>query len=272
MAFLANSRFFSIPVKQRFTISIGIMLLLIILSVSNYLFHRKVIASFEEAHHEAVVEMHSLAILQKMVLEAAMPVNDYLIHADVSEIEAAQLGENHRKLEELSQKDGLTGIYNKRMFLQVLQENVERFQRYGHPFSLLMMDLDHFKNVNDTYGHLAGDDVLKAVAGIISKQIRTVDHVARYGGEEMTVLLTEIAPEAAMAKAEQIRAAVGRLNIAVSDSKTINVTVSIGVASLPADADSGQGLVACADDALYAAKRAGRNRGMLCGESAGRQP
>lgn len=173
---------------------------------------------------------------------------------------AIQLADHRRQLEELSRRDGLTGLYNKREFIRVLQEQVERNKRYGHPFHLVMLDLDHFKNVNDTYGHLAGDEVLKTVAGAIRREARTVDHAARYGGEEMVLILPETDLPGALLTAERVRSAVAALKIPVAASKDIGITVSLGVAGLPADAASGEELIAAADQALYAAKKAGRNR------------
>jgi diguanylate cyclase (GGDEF)-like protein len=173
---------------------------------------------------------------------------------------AVQLADHRRQLEELSRRDGLTGLFNKREFSRILQEQVERYKRHKHPFHLLMMDLDHFKNVNDTYGHLAGDDVLKAVAAAIRREARTLDHVARYGGEEMVLILPETDPAGALVMAERVRSAVAALKIPVAASKEIGVTLSLGVAGFPADADSAEALIAAADQALYAAKEAGRNR------------
>lgn len=173
---------------------------------------------------------------------------------------AIQLADHRQQLEELSRRDGLTGLYNKREFIRVLQEQEERYKRHGHPFHLLMMDLDHFKNVNDTHGHLAGDEVLKTVAGAIRREARVLDHAARYGGEEMVLILPETDLAGALRMAERVRSAVAALRIPVAASKEIGVTVSLGVAGFPADATSGEALIAAADQALYAAKEAGRNR------------
>lgn len=173
---------------------------------------------------------------------------------------AERLEKNQAALEELSVRDGLTGLYNHREFHRRLGEELARHRRYSRPFSLLMLDIDHFKAVNDTHGHQAGDDVLRVMAERIRQEIRPSDQLARYGGEEFAVLLTETSGYQALAAAERIRAAIAAQPIATADGREISITVSVGVAAFPEDADSAERSIAAADQALYAAKKAGRNR------------
>jgi diguanylate cyclase (GGDEF)-like protein len=176
---------------------------------------------------------------------------------------AAQAIENARlyaQVQELARTDALTGLSNRGEFQRQLKDEVERSRRYHRSFSLLMLDIDHFKTVNDSYGHQAGDEVLRAVAARLREQSRPADRVARHGGEEFVVILPEIAGEGALALAERLRAAVADSAVAVTEGRTIPVTISIGVATFPADAGSGTELIAAADTALYAAKQGGRNR------------
>ncbi|MGZ6143137.1 MAG: diguanylate cyclase, partial [Myxococcales bacterium] len=159
--------------------------------------------------------------------------------------------------ERLATTDGLTGLLNRRTFNSELEKRVREAQRYKKPLSLLLLDIDHFKKVNDTYGHPAGDAVLQGVARLAAKQARETDMVARYGGEEMALILPETDAAGALAIAERIRAAVAAARHQ-TESGLLQVTLSIGVATWPAtDPDA---LLEHADKALYRAKQAGRNR------------
>lgn len=173
---------------------------------------------------------------------------------------AEQIERNEKELEELSIHDGLTGLFNKLEFTRRLRDEVARAKRYNGVFSLIMMDIDHFKAVNDTYGHQAGDKVLRAVSALIKKEIRTMDFVARYGGEELVAVLPETPGAAAFHVAERMRKALAAHAIEISKEKTISVTISLGVADFPHDADAEEALVGAADQALYAAKNSGRNQ------------
>ncbi len=163
-------------------------------------------------------------------------------------------------LEELSTHDGLTHLYNHRAFGNLLREELERSQRHGHAFCLLMIDLDRFKAVNDSYGHPAGDKALRSVANLISKEAREVDKVARYGGEEFALILPETGREGGLQIAERIRKSADHHTFWIGKAKKIRLTVSIGVSEYPRDAQSEDKLIAAADGALYAAKQGGRNR------------
>jgi len=176
---------------------------------------------------------------------------------------AAQAIENARlyaQVQEQARTDALTGLNNRGEFQRQLKEEEERSRRYHRSFSLLILDIDHFKTVNDRYGHQAGDEVLCALAARLREQIRPVDHAARYGGEEFVVILPETTSEGALALAERLRTAVAGTAVPVTEGRTIPVTISIGVATFPADAGSETALIAAADAALYVAKQRGRNR------------
>lgn len=172
---------------------------------------------------------------------------------------AERLMEHKIRLEELSSRDGLTGLYNRREFEDRLREEVQRARRYGKPLSVMLLDIDHFKNINDRYGHQAGDEALIAVADLIRLSARPMDAVCRYGGEELAVILPETDENGAGIVAERIRAAIADSLTTTSEGNEIQMTVSIGFATFPQDGDTGPGLVKAADQALYAAKQGGRN-------------
>ena len=161
----------------------------------------------------------------------------------------------------LSITDPLTELYNFRKMSRDLGREVVRSRRYRHPFSFIMVDIDHFKDFNDLYGHQAGDEVLKEVARLLESGRREVDRVYRYGGEEFSVLLPETAGAEAVLVAEKLRALIESLEIEVEGHpEPSRVTISLGVASFPDDGDGLDALVEAADGALYIAKEGGRNR------------
>jgi len=160
----------------------------------------------------------------------------------------------------LARHDPLTGLENRQEFHRRLEEELERARRFGRPCALIMLDVDHFKAINDTHGHPAGDEALRRIAGVLCRQVRRIDHVARYGGEEFVMLLPETGPEGAEGLAERIRAGIAAHPTPLGPDLEQRITASLGVASYPADADAAADLVRAADLALYAAKRAGRDR------------
>jgi diguanylate cyclase (GGDEF)-like protein len=162
-----------------------------------------------------------------------------------------------------AQTDALTGALNRREFDERLAAELRRARRYAKTCALLLLDIDHFKSVNDTHGHPAGDAVLKELARLLQAQLRDVDCVARYGGEEFVALLPETDSQAARGVAERVRAALAAGAFTLPDGATRRVTVSIGVACFPQCADSAAALVTHADQAMYAAKQGGRNRVQL---------
>jgi diguanylate cyclase (GGDEF)-like protein len=160
----------------------------------------------------------------------------------------------------LADRDPVTGLLNHRSAYKRLHQEVERHQAAGKSMAVLMMDLDNFKLFNDTYGHPAGDEVLKRVAGILRKSCREVDIVARYGGDEFIVLLPETSPKMAVKSAEKIQAALGKERFRCEDSCPLPIGFSYGVSVFPEDAREVQDLVAIADANLYQSKTAGGNR------------
>lgn len=177
----------------------------------------------------------------------------------------------HDKLRNIGLKDVLTGINNRRYFDERLPEEISRSQRYKKPLSCLFIDVDHFKQFNDNYGHASGDQVLKQVAHIIRQNLRATDVLGRYGGEEFAVLLIETDAANARDVAERIRQNIQNHHIEL-EGKSMQITVSIGVSGYQQPVDTSQpvkaigaSLIATADGALYKAKQAGRNR-VICGE------
>ena len=168
----------------------------------------------------------------------------------------------YEQVKTLSIRDALTACFNRRKLDEDLENEMWRDKRYKRQLSILMIDIDWFKNYNDFHGHPKGDEVLKKVASIFLKNVRSVDRVYRYGGEEFTVLLPEIGKENALVSAERIGEAIQQEKFEgeMESQPNKKVTVSIGVASFPLDADSKNGLIEAADSALYRAKRAGKNR------------
>jgi diguanylate cyclase (GGDEF)-like protein len=168
----------------------------------------------------------------------------------------------HERVERQAVTDELTGLSNRRRFQQVLAGEVERSRRFGQPVGLLMLDIDNFKSVNDTYGHPAGDLVLREVARVVKDLSREIDEPARYGGEEMAVVLPGTDIEGAYQLAERIRTGIAelRLPIPTGADEPLRVTASFGVATHPNSSSDPRALVASADAALYVAKHAGKNR------------
>lgn len=191
---------------------------------------------------------------------------DYLVKGEITPrmIErslryALKLGETLEALRRMATRDQLTGLLNRREFERVLTEEDERVRRFKHSLALVMVDIDHFKSVNDTHGHPAGDVVLREVARRVADEVRTVDRAFRFGGEEIVLMLVQTERAGAMDVARRACRSVERDPIIVGDTAALNVTVSAGVAAMPLDADSGLSLLNAADKALYAAKARGRN-------------
>jgi diguanylate cyclase (GGDEF)-like protein len=204
--------------------------------------------------HEA--QEQALAIQQQANLTLEMRVQER-----TDELERA-----NEQLKAISLTDGLTHVANRRRFDEKLQDEWKRAQRHGHPLSLLMLDIDHFKRVNDELGHLVGDDCLTEVAALCAAEVqRSGDLLARYGGEEFSILLPATPEEGAVRVAEKVRQAVARSPVYSGERVApVSLTISVGVASLvPGPGVEPQELIRQADEALYAAKESGRNRVMV---------
>ena len=172
-----------------------------------------------------------------------------------------RIEESNEALRELATRDGLTGLYNHRHFKDLLGRELSRAERYERPLCLIMLDVDRFKNYNDTHGHPAGDEVLKTLADIINTRLRDVDSSARYGGEEFVILLPETDRKDGKMVAEDIRTQMENYPFEGRESQPLGkVTVSLGVAEFPADCSDSSSLIKKADEALDRAKDEGRNR------------
>jgi diguanylate cyclase (GGDEF)-like protein len=206
---------------------------------------------------------HDLGVMT--VARTTRPFNEterdvflYLIGQASASIENVAL---HELVSEQAVTDELTGLSNKRAFTDVAYKEAARAERFSHPLSLLMLDIDDFKKVNDTYGHLQGDEVLRRIGRILQSESRGIDEPARYGGEEFAVALPETGTEGAFGLAERVRERIEREEVPFLDGDgVLRITASVGVATLPEAAADVQGLIAAADGALYAAKRGGKNR------------
>jgi len=180
-------------------------------------------------------------------------------------VDITQQKEMEEELRRLATTDPLTGAFNRRHFLALAEKEIVRTKRHGHALSVLMIDIDHFKKINDTYGHPAGDEAIKATVETVRDQVRTIDIVSRFGGEEFVALLPETTVEGGLTLAERIRQAIEEMPVFWEDSE-IRFTVSIGLAALRAGEDSIEKALKRADDGLYQAKEGGRNRVILMDE------
>jgi diguanylate cyclase (GGDEF)-like protein len=180
----------------------------------------------------------------------------------------AQMAQLHMLLSLYRQatRDSLTSLFNRRAIMERLLDEYHRANRYDHPMTVVLFDLDRFKRINDTYGHLTGDAVLKTFAQLLTNKFRTTDLVGRYGGEEFLILLPETSADAARGLTERIRSACENTPIRGPHEDVVNITVSGGVAELAHDEDI-PGLLKRVDDCLYNAKNQGRNQIIVADES-----
>ena len=167
---------------------------------------------------------------------------------------------NEKELRDIATHDGLTGLYNHKFFYTLLEDEIARASRYKKRISLLLLDIDFFKKVNDTYGHRSGDMILSELSKLLMNRVRVTDSVCRYGGEEMTIILSETDIQTAKVIAEDIRSLVEQEAFEIEDGKNINITVSIGISTYSEELKEASTLVSGADTALYEAKESGRNR------------
>jgi len=175
-------------------------------------------------------------------------------------LEFSERKQAEAKLEHMATHDPLTGVYNRQVLEQQLSDEINRANRYNHTLSIFMLDIDYFKPVNDTYGHQAGDTVLRSFAEVVGNSIRNTDFLARYGGEEFVVILPETPFTEAIELAERLCNLIAEHSCPIADHKELNITASIGVAAFPDYAKSWQDLLNVADNTMYAAKKAGRNQ------------
>lgn len=181
---------------------------------------------------------------------------------------AMKLADSMEQLRQLATRDQLTGLLNRREFDRILASELTRGMRFGHPVALALIDIDHFKRVNDTYGHVVGDQVLRQVSDIVVRHARSVDFIARYGGEELAIIMLETTATIAREVVERIARAVADLPLN-ANGVTVPVTFSAGIACSPGHGDEPSALLTMADLALYRAKNAGRNRTLIAGERPG---
>ena len=170
------------------------------------------------------------------------------------------------KLEFQSIRDPLTGLFNRRYLEEFLNKEIHRATRNRYSVGVIMLDLDHFRNINNTLGHPAGDFALKEIANFLQNMIRSSDVACRYGGEEMTLVLPESPLEDTARKAEEIRAAIAKLQLNYKDEQLIKVTSSFGVACFPNQGKTVEEIIQAADIALFQAKANGRNQVIISSE------
>ncbi|HEU0282776.1 MAG TPA: diguanylate cyclase, partial [Gallionella sp.] len=165
-----------------------------------------------------------------------------------------------QELEHLAYVDSLTGLLNRRRFYELAEQELVRALRHERPLSILMIDVDKFKRINDTYGHATGDRVLQKLSDVFRKVVREIDFICRMGGEEFAILLTETDQVRAMEVAERLRASTENTELNLKGEASLHFTISIGIASLSRQADKIDAIISLADGALYEAKETGRNR------------
>ena len=184
-----------------------------------------------------------------------------IIVYDVTDIATGklELESANEQLARLSQTDGLTGLYNRATWESMLQAELSRTRRTGHPCSLVMLDIDHFKNINDTYGHQAGDDAIRALSRILQFEKRETDVAGRYGGEEFCVTLIDTTAENAKVFAERLRKSIEK-NVINWEGQEIKYTISLGIAELKSDTANHETWLQKSDQALYFSKENGRNQ------------
>jgi diguanylate cyclase (GGDEF)-like protein len=198
--------------------------------------------------------LHSFSRMLAPIEQEAAALDRYATRLDNA---YQELESTNARLKEFSFKDEVTGLYNRRFFSIRLEEEVSRYRRFNHPVSVVLLDLDAFKSVNDELGHAAGDETLRGMAEILLRHSRGINVICRYGGDEFAVLLVETSKAGARLYADRIRYVLSSYQFA----HRRRVTASFGIASLPQDvAPTADDLIQAADEALYAAKRAGKNR------------
>lgn len=242
--------------KARLIIAIVFGLALMMVAISGFLLSRTILIPLSTlkagvAHFGEGDLAHRIQLLTQDEL-------GQLAHS--FNLMAAKLEQSQDDLRKLATLDGLTGVYNRREFNRLLTAEIERSRRDGSPVSLVMVDIDYFKKLNDNYGHQTGDEALRQVSGVLKREVRPGDRVARYGGEEFAIILPNTAGSDAFKVAERIRSVIADHPIPLTARQTLNVTASLGFSTFPIEVSSEETLMQEADRALYQAKEGGRNR------------
>lgn len=231
--------------------------------------YQKALEHYEQYHAAEKAMFNEKSDLKLKTLEVIQQVETARREAEIYQLKNALLQqeiEEHKKvqamLEELVKTEPLTGLFNRRHFYDLAEKEFRRARRYNHPFSVIMADIDHFKQINDNFGHAAGDQALVTVANLIRRNLRSGDLVCRYGGEEFAFLLPETGGQQAFQVAERIRAEIADYAF-TADGVPYQLSISIGVAECPADCASLDRLLNIADHAMYQAKALGRNQAYL---------
>jgi diguanylate cyclase (GGDEF)-like protein len=193
-----------------------------------------------------------------VVQGTCISIHDVTELADATRLLDATM-EQTLDLVESNQRDALTGLYNRKFFDEQITQEMVSARRYNWPMTLALLDIDHFKLINDRYGHPGGDRVLRSLAACLQGMLRTSDSLCRYGGEEFALILPQVNSQTGKAMAERLRSALAALQIELDDGAHCSVTISIGLVTMESGYSPGQ-MIACADQALYASKNAGRNR------------
>ena len=197
-------------------------------------------------------------------------ISNNIIQGNIRKIaeQAQQLASNQARLQELSIRDHLTGLFNRRYLEEMLEREIQRAIRAQQPVGILILDVDHFKQINDTLGHIAGDIVLHELGKFLSRQIRQSDIACRYGGDEFVIILPDTSRETAQQRAEQLRYGVGNIFKDHKDPPVSErISISLGVAAFPDDGSTGEVVLKAADTALLQAKHSGSNQVVMAGKS-----
>ncbi|WP_133405382.1 sensor domain-containing diguanylate cyclase [Parashewanella tropica] len=209
--------------------------------------------------------MYQNVTLQPLLSPCGKVTSISIIIYDVTDsaMKKLQLNQANQVLERLSQTDELTQLHNRRHWQQCLEREFERFTRYQSPASLVMLDIDHFKSVNDNYGHQTGDTVIQRVAHALSQSLRETDFAGRYGGEEFGVVLANTTAEDALSFTERLRKKVEALTFSSNDNQAFTVSISLGICAINDNVRDNSHWISLADKALYRAKLSGRNRSVI---------
>jgi diguanylate cyclase (GGDEF)-like protein len=205
-------------------------------------------------------EVFGLLHVQTQLPEGLSPVRQQLARTVTEQMSLALANLKLREtLRSESIRDALTGLFNRRYLEESLNREIRRAECQQQPLSIIMVDIDHFKQFNDTFGHEAGDTVLRSLGQFLGQQVRGSDIACRFGGEELTLILPNASLEVAATRAEQLRQGVSHLQLYYQDQSLSTITISLGVACFPEHGQEGELLLRRADEALYQAKRQGRN-------------